>query len=72
MRLKADDLWPLPDKWFIAGIIEHRNGMEEHFVRIKLPSWGMFWDATRMEERWGQRVLHYYGHTGFRILPFFK
>lgn len=57
--------------WLRTGVFELRNGAEERFVWLRLPSYGMGYCINIDEERWGQRVLMYRGHCGFSFHWYF-
>jgi hypothetical protein len=54
------------------GVFELRNGREERFIWLRLPSYGIGYCINNDEERWGQRVLMYRGHCGFSMHWYFK
>lgn len=42
-----------------------------HFVIVRLPSFGVGYDLSRDENRWGQRALLYHGRKGFSLIWLF-
>jgi hypothetical protein len=65
MRIKPYQV--IPDRWFVAGILECGDGNEYHFAVLRLPSyrWGL--DLYYQEHRWLQLAIFYHGRDGFSI-----
>lgn len=57
----------IPDTIFGTGILELRNGEEERIIWLRLPSWGYEYHPAYNEDRWGQRMLVYFGRRGLKI-----
>lgn len=58
--------------WLRVGVFELRDGMQERFIWLRIPSYGMFYCINTDAMQWGQRVLVYRGRTGFQLWTYFK
>ena len=58
--------------WFVSyirviGFAADRTAIEERVIKIRLPVWGLGYEICSDSERWGQRVLAWYGCSGFKL-----
>ena len=53
--------------WGVTYVRINKDLRRERVVKIRLPFFGYGYDARLDEMAWGQRVLAWYGHTGFRL-----